>query len=162
MTHCRNSDDRGRARVRAVLRYRGMDAEALTVTRLINVEMLVDSIESVLDDLWSALGRQSDCSGVTVAEALRRHIRQAYGGGLVDAPLRQLRLVESILEAALSQARKSHEFVCAYDRGQVRDNGGHDASTDGGAARRGNGKRRPVIDECERWANRFATGSTDG
>ena len=57
-----------------------------------------------------------------------------------------------------------HDALChaEYDRGQARDNGGHDASNDGGTARRGNGKQRSVNDECERWANRFAMGSTDG
>lgn len=138
--------DRSHARVPAILRYRGMEAEALMATRLINIESLISSIQLVLDDLQSTLGRRLDFPDITVEGALRNFVHQADGHGPDDFALRHLQLVESVLETALSHVRKGAETACERLREQAWEGGGRDGSNDENTAFDQHGKRRSVND----------------
>ncbi len=98
-------NDHRHARVPAILRYRGMEVEALMATRLINIESLVASIQLVLDDAQSTLGERLDFPGITIEEALRRFVHEADGHDPDDFGFGCVKLVESVLETALSHVR---------------------------------------------------------
>ncbi len=126
--------DRSRARVPAVLRYRGMEAEALMATHLINVESLVASIQLVLDDLRPTLGKRPDFPDITIEGALRSYVHQADDHRHESFPLGHVLLVESILETALSHVREATQAARTRFRQQAWEGGGRVAPDDASTA----------------------------
>lgn len=123
-------NDHRHARAPAILRYRGMEAEALMATRLINIETLIASVQLVLDDAQSTPGEWLDFPGITIEGALRRFVQQADGHDPDDFAFGRLKLVESVLETALSHVRKGAETARERLRERVWENGGRDGSND--------------------------------
>ncbi len=130
MTSSGTFNDHNHARVPAILRHRGMEAEALMATRLINIESLIASINLVLDDSQSAPGERLDFPRITIEGALRRFVHQADGHDPDDFAFGCLKLVESVLETALSHVRKSAETARGRLRERVWESGGRDGSND--------------------------------
>ena len=126
--------DRSRARVPAVLCYRGMKSEALMATHLINVESLVASIQLVLDDLRSTLGERPNFPDVAIGDALRGFLHQADDDRKESFPLGHALLVESILETTLSHVREATEAARTRFRQQAWKGGGRDAPNDASTA----------------------------
>ncbi len=123
-------NDHRHARVPAILRYRGMEAEALMATRLINIESLIASIQLVLDDAQSTPGERLDFPGITIEGALRRFVEQADGHDPDDFAFGCLKLVEAVLETALSHVRKGAETARESLRERAWKGGGRDGSND--------------------------------
>ncbi len=132
MTSSRNSIDRTRARVPAVLRYRGMEAEALLATRLINIETLVAGIRLVLDDLRPTPGGRPDFPDITIEGALRSLLHRAGGQTPESLTLGHVLLVESVLETALSRVREATDTARARLREQAWEVGGRDGPDEAG------------------------------
>ncbi len=106
------------ARRAAVLRFRGLNAEALMATRLDHIEALVTAIRTVLDDLHAARDERPGHSGDRPSDdgldgALRVNIDRDGEDGMADLALKQRHLVEAVLEAALAHVRRSAETTGA-------------------------------------------------
>ncbi len=139
-------NDHNHARVPAILRHRGMEAEALMATRLINIETLIAHIQLVLDDSQSTRGERLDFPGITIEGALRRFVQQADGHDPDDFAFGRLKLVESVLETALSHVRNGAETARERLRERVWASGGRDGSNDGSTASDQHGKPCSVND----------------
>lgn len=126
--------DHGHARVPAILRYRGMEAEALMATRLINIETLVASIQLVLDDLRSTPGERPEFPDITIDGALQGFLHQADDRRPESFPLGHVLLVESVLEMALSHVRETTEAACSRFREQAWQGDGGDGSNEASTA----------------------------
>lgn len=97
-----------------ILRFRGLNAEALMATRLDHIEALVAAIRTVLDDQRAARderpGRSDDRpSDDGLEDTPRIKIDRDGEDGVAGVALEQRRLVEAILEAALARVRRSAE-----------------------------------------------------
>ncbi len=161
MTSSGNFIDRGRARVPAVLRYRGMEAEALWTTRLINVEQLVTGVRLVLDDLRSTLGEQPDFPDIMIDGAVRSFLHQADGQHPESFALGHALLVETVFETALSHIRVATDAARERLRERVWEGDGRDASNHAGTAFDTHRKPWSVNDvrghDCR--ASRFGSGA---
>lgn len=115
MTTSEPATESSRARVPALLRYRGLEREALMAARLADVESLAAAIQLVLDDLQSILGERFDWPDMSINGSPQNIGHLVHGPGPDAFPLRHLHLVEAVLETALSNvrtgARKAHEHL---------------------------------------------------
>lgn len=89
----------------SVLRYRGMENEAVMAARLVKIESLIASLRSVLGDLEASMGAWANPS---YPPAKRR--TETAAGGMPEQDLgtlarRHVQLVEEALAAALSKIR---------------------------------------------------------
>lgn len=96
--------DHNHARLPAVLRYRGMENEAVIAARLCKVESLISSLQSVLDDIDTAIVTAVD-AGVGADTAADSGGNSAPGRDAQAFARRQVRFLERIFESALSHLR---------------------------------------------------------
>ncbi len=94
-----------RARLPSVLRYRGMENEAVMAARLVKIESLIANLRSVLGGLEASMGAWATPSYPT---AKRR--TESAGDGMLEQDLgtlarRHVQLVEEVLATALSKIR---------------------------------------------------------
>ena len=92
------------ARLPGILRYRGMENEAVMAARLVKIESLIANLESILSDLEASMALATP-SDLTVEQRT-----EANGEGMIEQDLgtlawRYVHLVERILETALSKIR---------------------------------------------------------
>jgi hypothetical protein len=92
------------ARLPGILRYRGMESEAVMAARLVKIESLIANLWSILGDLEAsmALATPSDLTTERRTEANGEGMPEQEFGTLT---WRYVHLVERILETALSQTR---------------------------------------------------------
>lgn len=92
------------ARLPGILRYRGMENEAVMAARLVKIESLIANLRSILGDLEASMALATP-SDLTVEQRT-----EANGEGMPEQDLgtlawRYVHLVERILETALSKIR---------------------------------------------------------
>lgn len=92
------------ARLPGILRYRGMESEAVMAARLVKIESLIANLRSILGDLEVSMTLATP-SDLTVEQRI-----EANGEGMPEQDLgtlawRYVHLVERILETALSKIR---------------------------------------------------------
>ncbi len=92
------------ARLPGVLRYRGMENEAVMAARLVKVESLIWNLQSVLHDLDTAMGAPVT-SGVCVEAAADIGGHAAPEQDAQPFSRRQARFLERMFESALSSLR---------------------------------------------------------
>ncbi len=96
--------DHNHARLPAILRYRGMENEAVIAARLCKVESLIWSLQSVLDDIDTAIVTPVHTDvGVEAAADAGGH--SAPGRDAQALARRQVRFLERIFESALLRLR---------------------------------------------------------
>ncbi len=123
------------ARAAAVLRFRGLNAEALRATRRAHIEALVATIRTVLDDLRAARDERSAPSDEGLEDAFRIANGRQDRDGPDGAAREQRRLVEAVLEAALARVRQGMEITGAKrDAPQTKDAGSGEKETGHGTA----------------------------
>jgi len=91
-------------RLASVLRYRGLENEAVIAARLCKVESLIWSLKSVLNDLDAAMVAPADC-GIEVGAAAEISGHAAPAQDAQAFARRQVRFLERIFESALLRLR---------------------------------------------------------
>ncbi|MFQ5774948.1 MAG: hypothetical protein ACE5GS_10545 [Kiloniellaceae bacterium] len=97
--------DHNHARLPGVLRYRGLDNEAVMAARMVKVESLVATLRAVLDDLDAPSGVGDGPSDSVAEGAPGARPDRSFGCDPQGLARRHAGVVEEILETALSKLR---------------------------------------------------------